>query len=265
MKLPLLKSFKNAAGKNSPTILTILSIGGLLATVVLAVNETPKVLDLISDEKHVRLEEYKRETRDDVRSEPLPDMTKFEIVKLVWPCYIPAIIMGAATVASIIGANTISTKRNTALTGAYFLSETALKDYQAKVIKTIGANKAKLIKDEIAQDKVNSTKKKDSTVIMTGNGEVLCLDLLSGRYLRSSFDKLKKAENEINHRLISEMWMSLNEIYGYIGLPPVNMGNSQGYDLGTDGLLEFDISTCMSENEEPCLTFTFHVTPRPRY
>ena len=259
MKLPLLKSFKNAAGKNSPTILTILSIGGLLATVVLAVNETPKVLDLIEDERIVREQES---IRDEVIIEP---MTKFEIVKLVWPCYIPAIIMGAATVASIIGANTISTKRNTALTGAYFLSETALKDYQAKVIKTIGANKAKLIKDEIAQDKVNSTKKKDSTVIMTGNGEVLCLDLLSGRYLRSSFDKLKKAENEINHRLISEMWMSLNEIYGYIGLPPVKMGNSQGYDLGTDGLLEFDISTCMSENEEPCLTFTFHVTPRPRY
>jgi hypothetical protein len=259
MKLPLLKSVNHAAGKHSPTILTVLSIGGLIATVALAVNETPKVLDLIEDERIVREREA---ISDKIIIEP---MTKFEIVKLVWPIYIPAIVMGGATIASIIGANSISTKRNAALTGAYFLSETALKDYQAKVIKTIGTNKAQLIKDELAQDKVNNTKRNDNTIIMTGNGEVLCLDLISGRYLRSSFDKLKKAENEINHKLISEMWMSLNDIYGYIGLPPVNMGNSQGYDLGNDGLLEFDISTCMSDNDEPCLTFTFHATPRPRY
>lgn len=259
MKTLSVKAAKYAIGKHSPTILTVLSIGGLLLTTGMAVYETPKVLRLIEDEQQVRDMEA---LKDDAFIEP---MTKFEVVKLVWPCYIPAIVMGAATIASIIGANSISTKRNAALTGAYFLSETALKDYQAKVIKTIGANKAKLIKDEIAQDKVNGTKKDNKTVIITGGGDALCLDTISGRYLRSSFDKLKKAENEINHRLITEMWMSLNEMYGYIGLPPTSLGNSQGYDLGNNGILEFDFSTAMSENDEPCLTFSFNATPRPRY
>jgi len=259
MKALSMKSMKYAVGKHSPTLLTILSIGGLVTTVVLAVYETPKVLDLIADERHLREEDENR-TED----EPV-EMTKLEIVKLVWPCYIPAAFMGIATIASIIGANTISTKRNAALTGAYFLSETALKDYQAKVIKTIGANKAQLIKEELAQDKVNSIKKNDKTIIITGDGDVLCLDLISGRYLKSSRDKLKKAENEINHRLITEMWMSLNEMYDYIGLPHVEMGRSLGYDLGMDGILEFDIDTCMSEDDTPCMTFKFHSVPRPRY
>jgi len=259
MKTLSVKAAKYAIGKHSPTILTVLSIGGLLATTAMAVYETPKVLRLIEDEEHVRAVEAKEE---DTFVEP---MTKLEVVKLVWPCYIPAIVMGAATIASIIGANSISMKRNAALTGAYFLSETALKDYQAKVIKTIGANKAKLIKDEIAQDKVNGTKKDNKTVIITGNGEALCLDTMSGRYLKLSYDKLKKAENEINHRLISEMWMSQNEIYDYIGLPHVSTGNSMGYDLGNNGILEFDISSCIADDGQPCLTFAYNATPRPRY
>ena len=259
MKSLPIKSIQKVIGRKSPTILTVLSIGGLLATVALAVYETPKVLTLIDDERHLRKEEDKRNN-----VEP-QDMTKFEIVKLVWPIYIPAILMGTATIASIIASNTINTKRNAVLTGAYFLSETALKDYQAKVIETIGVNKAKLIKDSIAQDKVNKTKKDSKTIIMTGNGDTLCFDTISGRYLRSSMDKLKKAENEINHKLISEMWMSLNEMYDYIGLPHVDMGNAQGYDLGNDGLLEFDFNTCMSDNDEPCITFSFHTRTRPMY
>ena len=258
MKLPSVKLMKNVLGRKSPTILTVLSIGGLVLTTVMAVRATPKVLDLIADERHARDEDEEYEKFDQ-------PMTKFDITKLVWPCYIPTIVMGAATVASIIGSNAINLKRNVALTSAYYLSETALKEYQAKVIKTIGENKAKLIKDEIAQDHVSKTKKNGNTVIVTGNGDTLCFDYSSGRYFKSSYDKIKKAQNDINYSLISENYLSLNEIYGHLNLEPVSNGRELGWDLGYNGQLEFDISTCMSEDNEPCLSIAFSATPRPRY
>jgi len=257
MKLPSVKLIKGVLGKNSPTILTVLSIGGLIMTTVMAVRATPKVLDLIADERH-----FREESEDDKWRVP---MTRMDIVKLTWTAYVPTFIMGAATIASIIGSNTLNLKRNAALTSAYYLSETALKEYQTKVIKTIGENKAKLIRDEIAQDHVNKTKKDNSTVIITGNGDTLCLDLGSGRYFRSSINKIKKAENDINYSLRDQMWMSANEIYGYLDLDPVSMGNELGWDINNDGQLEFDISSTISEDDEPCITIKFMTKPRERY
>jgi hypothetical protein len=261
MKLPSIKAIKYGIGKNSPTILTILSIGGLIGTTIMAVNATPKVIRLIEEEKEYRADALEQ-AEDDSWSEP---MTKAEIFKLSWTYYIPTVAMGAATVACIIGANTINLKRSAALTSAYYLSETALKEYQAKVIKTIGEKKAQLIKDEISQDHVDKTKRDGKTVIITGNGDTLCLDTSSGRYFKSSMDKIRKAENEINRQLISENYLSLNEIYGIMDLGPVSTGRELGWDLGYQGKLEFDISTCMAEDDQPCITIDFNAIPRPKY
>ena len=256
MKLPSIKTVKGLLGRKSPTILTVLSIGGLIGTVVMAVRATPKVLDLIADEKHFREESEEDEWR-------VP-MTRVDIVKLTWMCYMPAVAMGCATIASIIGSNTINLKRNAALTGAYYLSETALKEYQAKIIETIGAKKAKLIKDEIAQDRVNKTKKESNTIIITGNGDTLCLDIVSGRYFKSSVDKINKAENAINKCMRDQMWMSLNEIYGFMDLDPISIGGECGWDINTDGEFGFDISTTMSDDDTPCITVNFITSSRPR-
>ena len=252
MKLPSFKVIKSVLGNKAPTILVVLSIGGLIGTTIMAVNATPKALKLIEDEA---------ELRDDNDEEP---MTKVDVVKLTWTYYIPTAAMAAATIATIIGGHTLSLKRNAALTTAYYLSETALKEYQAKVIQIIGEKKNKLIKDEIAQDHVNRTKKNEGTVIITGNGQTLCLDLTTGRYFRSSVDKIKKAENDINYQLLDDMWMSLNEIYDYIGLEHVSCGSELGWDINKDGKLNFDISTQMSEDDEPCITIKFNARPKDR-
>jgi len=91
------------------------------------------------------------------------------------------------------------------------------------------------------------------------------LDLGSGRYFRSSINKIKKAENDINYSLRDQMWMSANEIYGYLDLDPVSMGNELGWDINNDGQLEFDISSTISEDDEPCITIKFMTKPRERY
>lgn len=252
MKLPSFKLIKAVLGNKAPTILVVLSIGGLIGTTVMAVIATPKALKRIEDEEDIRIE-----NEDD-------PMTKGEVVQLTWTCYGPAMAMGAATIATIIGAHTISLKRNAALTGAYYLSETALKEYQAKIIEKIGEKKNKMIKDEIAQDHITKNKPDNKTIIVTGNGQTLCCEQSTGRYFRSSVDKINKAENAINKELNDCVWMSLNEIYDYLGLDSVDCGNELGWDINRDGRLAFDISTCMSEDDEPCISISFNARPRNR-
>lgn len=263
MKAPNIKAFKLMVGKNSPTLLTMSSIVGVILTGVMTGYATPKAMSLIDEEKW-RLE---REWRDneEATEDRVIVLTKWETFKAAWTAYIPPVIMGSATIASIIGNNAINTKRNAALASAYFLSETALKEYQAKIIEKIGEKKAKLLKDEIAQDRVNKTKKNDKSIIITGNGNTLCLDCTTGRYFRSSVDKIRRAEIEINNILLDDMTMSLNEIYDCLGLDHVSVGSEIGWDRNKDGKLEFDISACLSDDDEPCITVNFNARANYRY
>ena len=105
-----------------------------------------------------------------------------DIVKLTWKVFIPPILMGATSIACIIGANSINTSRNAALAALYSLSETAFREYKNKVIEEIGRNKELKIRDDITKDQINNNPMRDRTVIITGNGDVLCYDKLSDRY-----------------------------------------------------------------------------------
>jgi len=98
--------------RESPTILTTLGITGIATTAIMAVRATPKALSLLEDE---RAERY----RDESRREPV---SKIDIVKITWKCYIPATLVGIGTIACFIGAHSINLRRNAALAGLYTLS-----------------------------------------------------------------------------------------------------------------------------------------------
>ena len=89
-------------------------------------------------------------------------------MRLTWRYYVPTAIMGGLTIACIIGANSINLRRNAALAGAYSLTEAALKEYQAKVIETIGDKKEQAIRDDIAKDRVKEHPLGEREVIITG-------------------------------------------------------------------------------------------------
>ena len=61
-----------------------------------------------------------------------------------------------------------------------------MKEYQAKVVETLGEAKARKIKDEIAKDKVKNDPISNKEVIITGKGDMLCYDVLSGRYFKNN-------------------------------------------------------------------------------
>jgi hypothetical protein len=242
------KSAIDMMQRNMPHILTSMAVTGAITTPILAVSATPKALMLLQDE-----EDYLGRR-----------LTKTEVFKTAWKCYIPATSVGLASIACIIGANSINTKRNAALAGLYSLTETAFKEYQAKVIETIGQNKEIKVRDDIAREHLVTNPVSSNGVIITGNGDILCYDSTTGRYFRSDIEKIRQVVNEINFRLRSEMWISLNEFFYELGLKEAGIGDEVGFHIDNGGI-EVDYSSQIAENGQPCLVLTYKVYPRHIY
>lgn len=94
--------------KFSPTVLSCAGAAGVVGTSVLAVKATPKALRKIRADS--------RNAHND------PDAyTKLEAIQSAWIYYIPSVVMGAATMICIFGANVLNKHQQAAITSAYAL------------------------------------------------------------------------------------------------------------------------------------------------
>lgn len=244
------KKIGQVLAKESPSILTGVGAVGVISTAVMAVRATPKAMIILDEERYVR-------AREDRLSRPL---SKKEIFLLTWKCYVPTIIMGGMAIACIIGANSINLRRNAALASVYGLTEAALKEYQDKVVETFGETKAQQVKDSIAKDRVEKTPPSPDKIIKTGKGETLCLDPYSSRYFKHDIEKIRKVINELNRDLLNDDFVSLNDVYYALGLPETKLGVDMGWHI-SDGLIEFDFSSQLTRDGEPCLVLDFKNEP----
>lgn len=230
-------------------ILMGVGIAGMLLSTVMAVKATPKAMRLIEIEKE----------RSNVEKLPAG-----KIVKTSWRCYLPAAVTCAFSITLLTRAEHINLRKNAALATAYTMSETALSEYQKKVIDTIGEKKELLVRDDIAKDKLDACPVETSKIIVTGNGETLCFDATSGRYFKSGIESLRKVENILNKRLMDEMYISLNEFYYELGIPglePIDVGDDIGWNID-DGLITMHFSSKLTTDGTPCVVLSYTIGPR---
>lgn len=237
---------KSAARKHSPEILTGIGIAGMITATVMAIKATPKALILIEEKK---------------KEESTKSLTTVDTMKVAWTCYIPAAVTGTVSIACLIGASSVNARRNAALATAYTLSESALKEYQEKVIETIGGKKEQTIRDAVAKERIGKTPVTSKEVIITEKGNTLCFDYISGRYFKSDIETIKKAINELNRRMRDEMYISLNDFYYEIGLTPIGLGNELGWNIDK-GYIEPNFSSQLAEDGTPCLVVSYLIEPR---
>lgn len=251
------------AEKHSPELLTGIGISGMIVTTVLAIKATPKAIHLLEMEKECRIEAMTQHTPDNkVLSFPNPEpLTKIEIVKTVYKCYVPMVITGTLSVACLIGASSVHIRRNTALATAYSLSESALKLYRDKVIETVGEKKEQTIRDSVAKERLDKKPVQTQNVILTNKGNTLCFDVFSGRYFRSDIEKLKQTVNELNRRMLEDTYLSLNDLYYEIGLENIPIGDDIGWDVN-NGLIDLRFSSQLSTDGTPCLVMDYEVRPK---
>ena len=244
------RDIRKFASKRSPEILTGIGIAGMITTTILAVRATPKALELIEEKKE---------------EESIDELSSFEVVKVAWKPYIPAMVTCVASTACLIGASSVNTKRNAALATAYKLSETALSEYRDKVVETIGEKKERIVRDKVAEERVKKNPVSKNEVIITGNGKTLCFDPISGRYFMCSIETIKKAENTLNKQMLHDIsgYVSLNEFYDELGLDHTSVGDDLGWN--TDQLIDINFSSQLNDNGEPSVVLDYLVAPKYDY
>lgn len=243
----LAKNAGKMLSQNSPSILTAVSVAGVVSTSVLAVKATPQA---IIDIQHAESE----------FTEPITPKQK---IQLTWKYYIPAASMGAVTIACIVGSNTINSTRNAALVSVYSLTDKAFTEYQQKVRETLGQASDEKVREHIAKDRLEKNPVSENTIVMTGKGTALCYDPMSGRYFQTDIEKLRKAVNDINHQLNNEMYASLNDFYDLVGLSPTKLGEELGWT--SERLLDVAFSAILAEDGTPCVSLDYRVSPVKSY
>lgn len=241
-----IKSAGRVLTKYSPGILTGIGITGMIGATFMAVKATPKALYLI---------EAKKEEAE------VEELTPVETIKTCWKCYIPATLTTVLSAVCLIGASTVSAKRNAALATAYSISEAALREYQEKVVEVIGEKKEKAVRDAVAKDQIERDPvTKSEIVIIDSNSNTLCYEPLSGRYFKSTIDKIKKAEIKLDRQMIQEMYVSLNDFYWEIGLDGTDLGDQMGWNL-SKGYMDLSFSSQLADDGTPCAVIVYGIPP----
>lgn len=195
--------------RNVSTILTVLGGAGVVATAVTAVKATPKAIKLI--------EVYKEQKGE--------DLTTLEKVKVAGPHYIPAILIGAGTIACIFGANVLNKRNQTSLMSAYALIDNSYKEYKKKVAELYGEETHKEVVSSIAKDKYTDD-------IRVSDDKQLFYDEFSHRYFESTLEDVIKAEYNTNRQLQCNGGVYLNDYYEFLGLEPSPVGTELGWSSG---------------------------------
>lgn len=248
--------------ENSSSILTAGAVIGTTMTAVLTAKASFKAADILSDDYHARAQAGVEKAQEEGFAS-VTERTTFEKVKLVWPQYIPPVIMGTATIGCVIAANVMSAKRAAALAAAYGISERNLREYKEKTLEKLGLNKERALRDEIAQDRVTTNPNRE--VLVIASGDVLCFDMHTGRYFRSTVERIRKAENTINQELFNHQYASLSQFYEEIGLAPTSFSDEVGWNMAQTGALEIRFSTTQTEDEQPCIAIDFTNPPKTDY
>ena len=244
-----IKTAGDALKRHSPNILVGLGTIGTITTVIFAVRATPKALRIIQEET----ENYTDPRPDWIVQTALDtNLTKVDILKRTWRCYLPTVGMGVASIACFWGARYIDSTRQVALAGAYSLAETALKEYQDKVVDILGEEADKTVREAVAKEHVEPEQATE-VVVTDGNGKCLCMDSFSGRYFKSDKESIIHLANQFNQRLISDSELTMNDWYEDLGLEPLYpIGDFLGWSRETQ-LLDISFSAVMAANGEPCI------------
>lgn len=249
--------------KHSPAMLSVIGGVGVVATAVLASQETLRVKEVV--EPHVENLELISATLEDESKQysdqdALHDRTVIyarlgrDLLKL----YAPALIVGVLTVASIAASHRISAKRIAGLTAAYGALDQSYRRYRGRVEQALGKEGMEELDTKIreqAKKDIAERRKPDADISEIGDS---IFDLAGVSQYAVLYDEnaatwnknrnlstsiLRAQESYANDLLNCRGYVMLNEVYAGLGLPQTSAGAVVGWirkdDGGADGYITF--------------------------
>lgn len=205
------------ARANSAHISTGAVVIGMISAVILAVKA--------GKEAEEDIEELKEELDTD-------ELSFGEIVRTTWKRFIPVALILTLTISCFLYSTNKMMKRYAALSTAYALTESYMKDYIHTAQEELGPKKEQTIRDKVMEKRVNSQPVAERGIVETGKGDILFYDSITTRYFKSSMDEVKNAEADLASIYKSENELTIDEYTGRLGLGRFStIGNYMGWHM----------------------------------
>ena len=152
----------------------------------------------------------------DIRDNPLQYGTSKKSIALAFakkvvPLYIPVAIVGAGSVVCLVKSYDISTKRLAAATALAEVSIETFRLYKEQTRKLLGKEKEQEISEAVRKEKIFKPDKDEEGQLVTKSNVHPFIDSITNQSFFSTMDAVKEAELELNLRLHSEMYISIDE------------------------------------------------------
>lgn len=236
--------------KYAPEVMVVVGVVGVVASAVMACKATTKAGAIVEDTKNqmdkihevaeTHAEEY---SEDDMKKDTVIvyTQTAVKFAKL----YGPAVILGTASIACILGSHHILSKRNAALAAAYATVDKGFKEYRGRVIERFGKEldkelrynvKAKDFEETVVNEETGEETKVTNTVNVADPNEysdyARFFDDGCTGWTKDSEQNLyflKCQQNYANERLQKKGYLFLNDVYEMLGIPKTKAGQIVGW------------------------------------
>lgn len=232
--------------KNSPTILFVGGVVGIVGTVVLASRATLKLEGVLEESQEAHETARTLQHRDYSNGDRQRDhayiyaRTAVKVGKL----YAPAVALGTVSICALTGSHVILSRRNVALTAAYSALDKGFREYRSRVIEELGGEKDRefrygLVAQEYwdgepgAEIKTQLVATKDSSSIYARVFDE-CSPSWSREPFRNQFF-IRCQQTWANDMLNARGHVFLNEVYDMLGLPRSKEGAVVGWVKNGDG------------------------------
>lgn len=247
-----LNKFVVSLKRSAPMMLSVVAVIGVAATAVTTANATVKAAKIISSKREV--------------------MTKKDVVKATWHCYIPSAIAFITTSACILGAAVFNHRQQVSLASAYALIDSQFKEYKNKVKEIYGEDAHKKILMSLGAEKAKNPELiaydcfgySDLDFGSLDEIEHLFYDEFSERYFTSTIDKVLQAEYHLNRNLALGGTMTLNDWFEFLGLEKALDGDALGWST-CDAYywLDFNHSKTILDDGLECYIISMIFKPDP--
>lgn len=158
------------------------------------------------------------------------ELTIKEMAKVFWK----PILCGGLTITSIWLGHGIDQKQLAAMAAGYLALRKQYEEYRAKA-DTYGPHTDEAIRTDIARDHWDKT---------YPNEDELYWDEISQRYFTASPLQVEKAKYNINKLFQQTGVVTLNDLYGFLGIDKVAGGDVIGWDVG---MFDAIVSMCLED------------------
>lgn len=214
--MKLTKTCAKILKKHGGTMLAVAASIGVVLTAVETGKATIKAQKLI-----------------EMNTTPEEEYTTKDKVMDCYKYYIPAAILGAGTIACILGSNALNKKQIASLTAAYMALGKTYQTYRAQVLREIGPEKEEEVRNMAFKDRQDLGKGKFDDSMK------LFYEPATKRYFHATMADVIQASYYFNRCLATDGYISVNEWCTYIcsdELPVLPDGDEKGWCV--DQLIE---------------------------